>query len=978
MSDTKWQLQTKEGRIFGPFSTERILELIGAGAVVGDERLAEHPTGQWHEVSHNSTFYDKILETLALGQPTLSREAKDSLLSHADRQIGETLASSPRPGVAETKASDPGQPADFEDAEFVEADDRAANTKTVPRPAPKPFLEEKTKKRKQPKPAADDGEPVTYVGPDLEVQAKPMPGAKVKRARPDPKGRKKGSSPLVKFVSIAIVAGVVLYLFVGGGTGSTSAGYIHLLSPNPGKNTISEQELRATLKRVTEEFQRDTFQGYSYAQDQLVRLIEGAPRSAESLGFLCLTHRELWPYSFQDDVDLAAVSKTAQLISQVDSIGKNDATCRAVQQVINGRFQDAMGIVDTVLQEDASVAVLYEFKGDLLAQQNEFVTAISYVQKTQQLWPNWIKPYVSEALYRTKLGQFAEAANIYRQILKTNPKHTKSKVLLGIIEFKHFQHTEIAIDLLKTGLADDSRNDRSVAQQGYAALAFAFEKSGNKGEALKYAKRAFELNAIDSDVRSLIIRLGGQSAIDDIKSTDNALVAMGDQYRLSGNHLAAQAQYKAAFEQNPKNALAALKAAQSLWRLNDSHEAIEWVQRAIRANPAYIEAYTTLAGYYVHRYDFGAASIILQKAQKITPKNYEVYRGWAELELKRNNFQGAVTFAKRALANYDTDMDSHLLLVRAFRGLRDYREAYNWAARAIELDQGNVKAQSLYGEVLAEFQGVEAGVQYVRRFVNTYPRITEYKISLARVLKNEERYNEAIQVLAAATSEEPNNKEALLLMAQCLQASQKLEDARGYYLAAAALDPSDPTPLYELGILYLAFKKPAPAIQQFQRVQKLNNRYPKTHYHIGKAYLLMGEPDKAVAEALSEKRLNPKLADAYLLAGEARMELKQYNQAAGEFQAALKLRPQGAEIYVRLAKSYRLTGNPDIALQMLRMAENAESGYAEIYKERGATLEMKGERGEAVDAYCRYLQILPNAPDKAVIDGRVQNLGGGC
>src|SRR5205085_42404 len=114
------------------------------------------------------------------------------------------------------------------------------------------------------------------------------------------------------------------------------------------------------------------------------------------------------------------------------------------------------------------------------------------------------------------------------------------------------------------------------------------------------------------------------------------LVALGDQFLLGGNALAAQAQYKAAFEKNPKNALAALKAAQSLWRLNDSVEAIDWVQKAIKSNPAYVEAYTQLAEYYIHRYDFAAASTILEKAQKLASKNYEVYRGWADLELRRN------------------------------------------------------------------------------------------------------------------------------------------------------------------------------------------------------------------------------------------------------------------------------------------------------------------------------------------------------
>ncbi len=929
MSDNKWLLQTKEGRIFGPHSTSRVLELITEGAVTGDELISEYPTERWTDISRVPQFYDRILDTLARSQPPLSQSEKERRLARGLR-VEETIAAA--------NAATPSKASPVEEAQFEEV-------------TPEP------KKNREPVPEV---KPRAQKAPTIEL--------KVRVLKTKPK--------LLYTLAGAFVL-LVLFLLLGRQGSRSASGYVHLMSPNPGENTMSERDLKANLKKVAEAFQRDTFQDYALAQDQLVRLIEEAPRNSEALAFLCLTHRELWPYSYQDDLDLAAVSKTAQLIAQVDPVGFNGATCRAVQQMVNGHFDEALSIVDTVLQEFPSVAVLYEFKGDLLAQKKDFVTAVSYLQKTQQLWKGWLKPYVVEAEYRSKLGQFSEAATMYRQILKSNPQHSRAKVLLGIIEYKNFQHPQIAIDLLKTGLESDDKVDRATAAQGFATLGFIYEKQNDTREGLKYAKKAYLLKPIDENFRALVLRLGGEKALNDIKANDNELVAMGDLYFKDRNYLAAQAQYKSAYEVNTKNAIAALKAARTLWILNDSNEAIEWAQKAVRANPNFVEAYATLAEYYTDRYDFMAATSILQKVQRIVPESYEVYRGWAQLELKRNNFQGAVNHAKKALANYDTDLESHILLVKAYRGLENHREAYQWAARAIELDSGSPKAQSLYAEVLADFQGVEGGVQYIRKFVNTYPRITEFKITLAKILRKEERFTEALQVLTAATNEAPNNKEALLMTAECLQKIDKLEDARSYYLAAAALDPSDPEPLFELGELYLSFNKPDQAIEQFRRVQRLNPRFPRTHYDMGRAALLKNDGSAALKEAEEEKRLNPRLADAYLLSGDARMVLKQYAQAANEFQAALKLRPQGADIYVKLAVSYRLIGNPDTCLQMLKLAELQESGNAAIYKERGACFEMKNDASEAIDAYNRYLQILPNAPDKSAIEGRIQNMGGG-
>jgi Flp pilus assembly protein TadD len=65
-----------------------------------------------------------------------------------------------------------------------------------------------------------------------------------------------------------------------------------------------------------------------------------------------------------------------------------------------------------------------------------------------------------------------------------------------------------------------------------------------------------------------------------------------------------------------------------------------------------------------------------------------------------------------------------------------------------------------------------------------------------------------------------------------------------------------------------------------------------------------------------------------------------------------------------------------VAQSLLNRAVKAEDGNPEIYKEQGALFEAQGSRAEAVVAYKKYLDLSPNAIDRALIDARIRNLGG--
>ena len=89
---------------------------------------------------------------------------------------------------------------------------------------------------------------------------------------------------------------------------------------------------------------------------------------------------------------------------------------------------------------------------------------------------------------------------------------------------------------------------------------------------------------------------------------------------------------------------------------------------------------------------------------------------------------------------------------------------------------------------------------------------------------------------------------------------------------------------------------------------------------------------------------------------------------------AIKLQPLGAASYVNVSRCYRLSGNLDIAVQMLNRAADVESGYSPIWKELGSIYETKGEYTKAVLAYQKYLALEPTAPDRLQIQAKVRAL----
>jgi tetratricopeptide (TPR) repeat protein len=945
----RWIIKGYDGRVRGPYATAKLIHKINLGEITGEEMIALYPGGNWFPISQEPEFYDRLLD--ALSGADGRREG-----STATKQEGTTEQRSQGTPLSKTEKPERTAPPNGE----------PPPPKGEPPPRKVEFTQEPAGQRGRAQKLKSDEVDETNSVIELTNVGERVKQEVFRQIR----------LPVVVAVGIGIL---FLVWMSNKAKVIEQEERVHLVPLAKALPQGQPAVVHARITKAMPDFLRDTYSGYTRAENDFVQIMQVDARNSEVLALLCLTYNELWPYSFQDSQDLRAVSTAAQMASQIDPGGQNSGVCKVVDLLVRGRSSEAKSIVNSVLESSANneqpPIIFYYLKAILLESAGELQTAIGYVGSAQQLWSKWLRVFVYGAQLQGRLNNFSEAQKMYGEVLRANPGHLVARLELGLIEYKQFRQLDHAQELLISGLKDEREKvPRELASRAYMGLAeIALEKK-DSAKALSYAQQAYSQSSSNVAAKNLIIQLGGVEKLRKTKVKGQHLMYEGDQFVREGDCESAQAHFKAAYEEDHKNSVAAMKAARCLWQLSLTTEAIEWLNKSIVADPKLIEAYVLLSDYYTQRFNFDAAARILASAQHQAPKSYEVYRGFALIELRRNNPQGAINYAKRAIALYETDGESYIVLAKAYlamQGRDTYDLAYQAATKATEIDVNNREAQIVYAEALAALQGVDVGLEHLKRLVATYPLVFEYQVALAKILISDERYDAAESVLRRVVRIDEKPKKALIMLAKVLKNQNHVEEALETLLKAAILDPADPQPLFEAGLLYLEFNKANEARSQFERVLAVNPSYPLVHYYIGRAALLAHRPDEAVNQANLEKKVDPNAPEAHLLAADANAEMKQYSIAASEYEQALRLRPQGAKIYVKVARCYRLANNYDIASSMLDIAEKKESGYAEIYKERGQLYELQNDYQRAIEAYNQYFVLDPNAPDRFEIEQRM-------
>ncbi|MBX9768429.1 MAG: hypothetical protein K2X47_14240, partial [Bdellovibrionales bacterium] len=641
-----------------------VLEKIRSGIFRGQELVQTYPSGEWKSISRVPEFYDHLIEALAMDSGNAESENSLSKSKKTNSRSGATPIQKAATQSGATRALGKAQDNNTKTT-FISGQPSNANRQAGPTLVQIENEQTGTTTR------------VFNPGENTGVHKSPEVIDLVdEKNLIDEKSRGRFLGPLLLVVFGAMAAFFILNEDVV----EAPEGKIALIMPKPKPSELSADEVKEKIALGLKSFFQDTFQGYYQAQSFFVEAIEAQPKMLEPIGMLCMTYRELWPYARQDAGDLTSVSQLSQMASQVDALGETGAICRLVQLLISGQFEGAASKVKSSLQQFQGNPFLYEIRSQLLSDLRDHRTAISFAQRTHQLLPQWVKPLVSEARNKAKLGDFPESTKAYSKVLSMVPQHAVAKIEMGLINYHEFRAEKEGVEMILSGLGAD-RSPGLIQVKAFETLALHFDKVKDEKRALEYALAAYKLNPAQTEMKNIIVRLGGNSALSPVKIECQEVLRLGDQYAKTNNHLAAQAEYRAAFDScEPKSAVAALKAGKSLWNLSQSSDAIAWLEKSIATDPKLIDGYVHLSRYLAERFDFEKAYATLRAAYAVAPQSFEIIRAHAYVELKRNNFKEAIRLGEAALKLYDADVETHHLLSKAYEGAKDYRQSFQIAA----------------------------------------------------------------------------------------------------------------------------------------------------------------------------------------------------------------------------------------------------------------------------------------------------------
>ncbi|MCC2680342.1 MAG: hypothetical protein K0R29_2918, partial [Pseudobdellovibrio sp.] len=288
-----------------------------------------------------------------------------------------------------------------------------------------------------------------------------------------------------------------------------------------------------------------------------------------------------------------------------------------------------------------------------------------------------------------------------------------------------------------------------------------------------------------------------------------------------------------------------------------------------------------------------------------------------------------------------------------------------------------------YAKLLGATEGPVREEAYLKNMIKTFPYTMDYRLALAEFYKLNEKFTESAAVYEELVAIDPRNKKANFGLAETYRVLNKVDQAQKFYNITSTLDPSDVEPLFSNAKLLIetasgreARAKNYQALTKLELVKKINPDFPKVSFTMARCYLELGDYDKALEMIADEKKRNPSIADSYILAAEIYYRRAQFKECATENSQAIKLRPSSAELYVKASVCYRNSDSLDIAEDMLEMAKEKESGYAEIYRELGYINDKKGQRREAITNFEKYLVLSPNALDRDDVNKEITRLGG--
>jgi tetratricopeptide (TPR) repeat protein len=236
------------------------------------------------------------------------------------------------------------------------------------------------------------------------------------------------------------------------------------------------------------------------------------------------------------------------------------------------------------------------------------------------------------------------------------------------------------------------------------------------------------------------------------------------------------------------------------------------------------------------------------------------------------------------------------------------------------------------------------------------------------------KLEEAVAAYEKAIEIDPDYGEAYGDMAGTLADLDRIPEAVAAGEKGVELAPDYSVGHYNLAYAYRLQGELEKAIAEYEEAIRLDPDDPDPHTSLGTVYQDQGRLDEAIAEFQEAIRLDPDDPDLHISLGQVYRDQDRFDEAIAEFQEAIRLDPDDPRSHNGLGVVYAMQDRIEDAIDEWLKAIAIDPDYAIAHKNLGVAYRDLGRTEEAIAEFEAYLQLRPDAPDRAAIEGEIAEL----
>jgi tetratricopeptide (TPR) repeat protein len=744
-----------------------------------------------------------------------------------------------------------------------------------------------------------------------------------------------------------------------------------------GKTDSAKSQLY--LAEGNKAYNLDTQPGYRAAANMYLNAASTDIGNVQALALLASSYLNLIDSSNKDESYFATVSKLIEL-SRAKALDLFETVVADVELYLALNKPEAAQnrIVEYSKTHPKFNIGMFYYLALTLYQRGDMPSAARYISQIDDKQVYSAKIYYLKGQIAEKLGDPNAALVEYGKAVKFNPSHALSRLRISEILVAQGKIKEAASHLEFLTFHNSLMPPRQLGEAFYLHSKLA-QAVGKDDIGLGDIKRAVRLDRENHDylleMYTLQAKVTGSIKQYQKEARMYFFLSQGEKLTKEGKYQDALVQFLAARQANDKSPVPSVKIGDMFSHLHNISDARLNYQVAAEHARSDVEIWSKYINSLIQSYEWEEAKRAITRFRAMPVNQSAIDRSEGDFYEKQGEHLQAQEYYKRAMSRELIDSEVYISYAKSLISTKNYREAPYFFSLALRFDPLNIDAISGIARCIAETDSVDRAITMLQdELQKEGGSRPELLVEIANLMTQKGSWDLAqsnIDQAIAADPDYPNSYKVQALIYLNLENTDKkaIDRAIASFQSYSDRNPSDPSGYLEEYRLYAKKGEYDKAGEELEKIYTIYPKYPNLHMYKGILYSVQQNHKAAADELKLELANNPQNYSAMVEYGKELLLLGDPTEALRYFNSAMKRAPTSAEAKAQAGYANYLLKNFAGAVALYNASLVYDKANPLVYKRLGLAYRDLGDGPKAAEAFRKYLEMEPDAPDKAEFQG---------